>query len=182
MTQSSLPYPLSSIVDDIRRSYDHALYYPALVVALTLPEICIALTFDKENFVKGKHYTAFIDKYTTPSGLGLNGTQCYSLRGGVVHRANASGHPHFPADYVVFTVPESGISIHALTMQGQSGKMGAFFSLKDFIEAMISAAIKWYEENKNNQNVIANLPLLISWREFDTPPFGSMGPFIGSGS
>jgi hypothetical protein len=180
MTPSSLPYPLSSIVSDVQRAYDQKLYYPALAVALTLPEICVALTFDDILFVKDKHYAAFVDKYTTPPQLGLDGISCYRLRGGVIHRANAAGHPFFGATHVIFTVPETGASVHALGIKAD-GDLAMMSDLKEFIDAMISAVGKWYEDNKAHPKVIENLPRLISWRPNGLPPFVGGAPVVGSG-
>lgn len=93
--------PLSSILADIQRAIDAKLYYPALLVALTVPEICSALTLDNSVFVKEKHYVAFVDRYTTPKSLGCDGLTCFRLRGGVVHRANLAGHALFDATNVI---------------------------------------------------------------------------------
>jgi hypothetical protein len=180
MTPSSLPYPLSAIVSDVQRAYDQKLYYPALAVALTLPEICVALTFDSTMFVKGEHYANFIDTFTTQPELGLDGISCYRLRGGVIHRANAAGHPFFGATHVVFTVPESNATLHAFGVKAD-GNTATMFDLKLVIDAMISAVIRWYEKNKAHPKVIENLPLLISWRPNGLPPFLEGRPVIGSG-
>lgn len=93
----SLISPLASILIDIERAIAAKLYYPALLVALTVPDMCMALTLPKNDVVKERHYVKFIDTYTTPPELGLSGIYCYRLRGGVVHRADMRGHPKFEA-------------------------------------------------------------------------------------
>ncbi len=128
MTQQSVPSPLASILDDIKRAIEAKLYYPALVVALTVPEICVTLCWDRNMMVKEKHYAAFVDKYTSPLELGLDGLSCYRLRGGVIHRENAAGHPKFSGTHVIFTTPETGASIHAMSFQ-HFEKTSAMFDL-----------------------------------------------------
>jgi hypothetical protein len=49
---SLLPLPLEHIIQDVRRAINARLYYPALVVSLTIPEICVSLTFDIAKSVK----------------------------------------------------------------------------------------------------------------------------------
>jgi len=78
--------------------------------------------------VKEKHYAAFVDKYTSPLELGLDGLSCYRLRGGVIHRENAAGHPKFSGTHVIFTTPETGASIHAMSFQ-HFEKTSAMFDL-----------------------------------------------------
>ena len=180
-THLNLPPQLQSILDDVDRAFGAKLYYPALLVALTLPDICIALSFDKEKFVKDKDYAAFIDTYTTPAELGLGGQDCYRLRGGVVHRGNAAGHPFFGKSHVIFTVPETGTQIHALSIQ-VGEKSAAMFSLALFLQAMIEAVKKWYLIQKDDPQVRANLPNLLSWYPNGLSPFVGGAPIVGSGA
>jgi hypothetical protein len=173
--------PLGRVLGDIERAIAAKLYYPALLVALTVPEICAALTLDKATFVKQKHYVDFIDKYTTPKELGLDGIDCYRLRGGVVHRANFAGHPQFECTNVVFTVPESGTQIHALSVKIEN-KIAAMFSLELFCRSMTTAAHKWYEEHQNDPTVAQSMNNLIRWCDNGLAPFVDGAPVVASGS
>jgi hypothetical protein len=47
-----LPLALESILGDMRRAIEARLYYPAVLVALTLPEICAALELPNSVFVR----------------------------------------------------------------------------------------------------------------------------------
>lgn len=161
-------------------AFDASLYYPALLVALTLPEIYIALSMDKSEFVKERHYKTFVDDYTTPSELGLDGLDCYRLRGGVVHRANAVGHPKFGGTHVTFTVPETGSAIHALSIQA-GDKLSAMFDLKHFCEAMERAVRKWYVDHSTDPKVATNVSHLLRWRPEGLAPFFEGKPVLASG-
>jgi hypothetical protein len=173
--------PLGRVLGDIDRAIAAKLYYPALLVTLTVPEICVALTLDKTTFVKQKHYVDFVDRYTTPTELGLDGIDCYRLRGGVVHRAHFAGHPQFDCTNVVFTVPESGGQMHAMNLK-VGDKTAAMFSLELFCRSMIAAAHKWYEEHQKNQKVTQSMDNLIRWCDNGLPPFAGGAPVIASGS
>ncbi len=173
--------PLESILDDIQRAISARLYYPALVVALTIPEICSALALDKAVFIKESHYVAFVEKYIDAPELGVDGLRCYRLRGGVIHRASAAGHPKFAATHVLFTVPESNFRMHGGGMLEVGEKTALPIDLQMFCSEMIRAARRWIEDHRQEQKVIANLPNLLSWRADGMPPFIVGAPLVGSG-
>lgn len=176
--------PLGSILADIERAIDARLYYPALLAALTIPEICAALALDRKVFIKEKHYVAFVDKYAI--GLGLSGTECYRLRGGVVHRANMAGHPLFSSSHVIFTLPETKagqtrLAVHAVTLASGDNK-AATFDLITFCTAMIAAARKWYDEHRSDQKVLASMAALIRYCPNGLAPFFVGQPIVASGT
>jgi hypothetical protein len=127
--------------------------------------------------VREKHYKKFIDDYAT-TRLGVDGAQCYVLRGGVIHRGNASGHPKFPGTHIMFTTPKSS-GIHGVSMQFGE-KKALSLDLGTFCSEMIAATIRWYEVHKTHPKVIENLPRLLSYRPFGLPPFVSGIPVIAS--
>lgn len=172
--------PLALILTDIGKAIDAQLYYPALLMALTVPEICAALAMERSVFVKEKHYAGFVDRYTTKASLGLAGIDCYRLRGGLVHRGNLAGHPKADWTNTVFTIPETGTSIHALTLKA-GDKSAAAFDLKTFCSEMVSAAYKWYEDHKDHALVAKNMPDLIRYCPSGLPPFVGGAPVVGSG-
>lgn len=174
--------PLGLVLADIDRALDAKLYYPALLVALTVPEICSALALPKEQFVKKPHYIAFVDKYTTPGELGSDGADIYRLRGGVVHRASPIGHPDFNATHVIFTLPETPGHLHAFSLVDEpTGKRAAMLDLVKFCHAMISAANKWYADNGSKSLVEENMKNLIRYCPFGVAPFVTGAPIVASG-
>lgn len=182
LIEKKLPIPsqLQSILNDIRSCIANKLYYPALLIALTLPEICSALEVDDSVFIKEKQYAAFVDKYAPLEVLNISGQNCYRLRGGVVHRGNAAGHPHIGASHVIFYVPESPSLIHGISVE-VNGKRAANFDLIRFCEGMISAVEKWFVDHKDKSMVNQNIPRLLSLRLNGIAPFVTGGPVVGSG-
>ncbi|MCY1644783.1 hypothetical protein [Methylorubrum sp. SL192] len=179
--QFSLPQGLQAILDDISRSMDAKLYYPAVLVALTVPEICAALSLEKDEYVKQEHYVDFLDNYSNLSELGLNSTDCYRLRGGVVHRANFSGHHKLEATHVIFTIPGSGFAIHGGRLK-MPLKTALMLDLVSFCDAMVLAAQRWYAENRGNPKVSENLNDLIRLCPNGLPPFLEGVPVVASGA
>ena len=176
-----LPYELGSVVDDMHRARTVKLYYPCLLVALTLPEICSALLLPNERFVNQKHYVSFIDTYSSPGELGSDGVGIYRLRGGLVHRGNLAGHAHFGATHVVISVPESGSKLHAFSIE-VGDKKAAMLDLDHFIDAMDAAVRRWYEANEANPLLKTNLPNLIRYSATGVAPFTKGLPAIVSGN
>jgi hypothetical protein len=173
--------PLERIISDIEKSIAAKLYYPALLVTLTLPEICMGLMLPRSKFVKQPHYVDFIDRYTKASNLGLDGAGCYQLRGGLVHRADLRGHAYFEGTHVVFTVPESQGFIHSLSVQ-VGDKIALMFDLEIFCAAMISAARNWFDVHKDDPQVLENLKNLIRWCPEGLSPFVGGTPVVASGA
>lgn len=172
--------PLASVLNDIQRAIDAKLYYPALLVALTVPEICAALALDRSVYVREKQYTAFVDKYTSEPGLGVTGLDCYRIRGGVVHRANMAGHDKLSATHVIFTVPEGAGGVHALGI-AVDNKMAYMLDLVRFCDAMIAAAKAWYEDHHSDPKVQENLKSLFRYCPNGLSPFFLGQAVVASG-
>jgi hypothetical protein len=180
VTQSLDASPLEAILSDIDRALRARLFYPAIVVALTVPEICCGLALTKADVIGEKRYAAFVDKYTTPSELGTDGPDCYRLRCGIIHRGNAQGHRKALVTHTIFT-PPGGPTVHAISIQNGNFTAG-MFSMDDFCGAMIAAARRWLDDNKDNQTVINNMPHLLSLRPHGMFPFINGTPVVASGS
>jgi hypothetical protein len=50
------PIELVTILDDMRRTLEARLYYPAVLVALTIPDICMGVMLAERQGLKPKHY------------------------------------------------------------------------------------------------------------------------------
>ncbi|MDP2082393.1 MAG: hypothetical protein U0934_10025 [Pseudotabrizicola sp.] len=176
-----LPYELSSVVNDMHQARDAKLYYPCLLVALTLPEICSGLLLPKNSLVKQVHYVDFVNTYSSPQELGDDGLGVFRLRGGLVHRGDMRGHPHYRATHVIFSVPEASGKIHGVSIEAGQ-KTAAMFDLDTFIAGMDAAVRRWYIANKNDAQLSENLPHLIRYSPTGVSPFTKGLSAIVSGS
>ncbi len=175
-----LPYELETVVQDMHRAYAAKLYYPCLLVALTLPEICSGLLLPKSSFVKQTHYIKFIDTYSKPEEVSSDGAQIYRLRGGLVHRGDLRGHAHMDATHVVVTVPESERRIHALSIE-TGDKRAWMIDLGMFVSGMDAAVRRWYEDNEDDPTLTESLPNLIRYSATGVSPFTKGFPAVVSG-
>lgn len=145
-----LPLELGSILDDMNNCIIARLYYPALLVALTLPEICSAMQLPNTTMIRDKHYIPFVDKYTTPADLGIDGLDCYRMRGGLIHRASLARHPSADFTHVIFTIPETkNLSMHAFSIEA-GDKSAVMLDLISFCRTMEIAVRRWFFDHKDN--------------------------------
>lgn len=176
----SLPSQLQNIVNDVERCIEVKLYYPAITLVLTLPDICTGLALPDDTFVTNKTYADFVDTYTQqkpdPSGdanvLGCDGAACYKLRCGVVHRGNAAGHPFFGMTHVLFSPPQSSARVHGVAVHvANAPEKAACFDIEIFCGEMIRGVHRWYRAHKDDPLVVANMTRLLSARPNGVHPF-----------
>ena|GEM_PF-1251719 len=164
--------PLKRIMNDVDKCIEAELYHPALIVALTLPDICLSLGLPKETFVKSHDYIEFIEKYGTFDELRLDGKQCYQLRGGVVHRANASGHPYFPFSHVIMTTPKTTQSIHGIELTAvDMDENPILIDLVLFCSGLKNTVNRWMADNQNNSSAMQNMYQMLSLRPHGVLPW-----------
>lgn len=176
-----LPIQISSILGDMQEALGVGLYYPALQVALTLPEICSALLLPANESVRGKHYKDFIAKYCVEDEIGANAEVCYQLRCGVTHRGNAAGGNNLPYNMVVFLLPGSPVKANGAIGLGLRGGFDAkMFDVDAFIKAMTSGVVRWFETNGDNPLVRKNLKGLLHLHPDGLEPVISGYPALGS--
>jgi hypothetical protein len=165
----------------MHRARTAKLYYPCLLVALTLPEICSGLVLPKDKFVKQEHYIKFIDTYSSRQALGGDGVGIYRLRGGLIHRGDMRGHAHFDATHVIFTVPETKTGLHDFSIVS-GDKKAAMFDLDLFVDGMDAAVRRWYLANMGSAILKDNLPHLIRYSQTGVLPFTKGHSAIVSGA
>jgi hypothetical protein len=106
---------LNAILREIERALDAKLYYVAIAVALSVPDICACLECDPD-----KPIWSTVEKYSRWCDANLkfknlDGADLARLRGGVLHQGHF-GHPKSKFDRVIFIGPESRIKTHDVIM------------------------------------------------------------------
>lgn len=178
---SILPAEIDVIIHDMQRCIDNKLYYPAILVALTIPDICAAMELPKNVHVRKTHYVSFVDRYTTWRTLGCNGEICYQLRSGLVHRASLARASDVNYTHVIFTIPETKLVLHGLALE-HADKVARLINLIDFCESMKNALINWFHENKNKEIVLNNIQHVFRYCPWGLRPFVAGAPVVGSGA
>lgn len=158
---------LDVYLGSIRGCLDKGLHYAAIVVALTVPEICGALE-SESGWGGEKIYLAWCAKYLEPSYPELSAIDFYKLRCGVVHQGKF-GKDGMTFSRVIFGLPiRNGVLVHSNIINDALN-----LDADRFCEDIIAAAKKWYANNTQNPHVIKNLPNLVRYR-----PEG-LSPYVG---
>jgi hypothetical protein len=186
-----VPVEISALIREVERALEYKLYYLAIAVSLSLPDICACLEFDPNNpqWANKDTYARWADaniNFKTVSGEDL-----YRLRCGVLHFGNFE-HKKSVFDRVIFVGPESRIKIHdtvitvnpntviggipatQLRVAGQILHM----DVELFCKAITEAVKAWSVANAKDPCVQQNLPRLIRYRPEGLPPFSVGVPSV----
>lgn len=189
-----VPIELKSILHEIEKALDAKLYYLAIAVALSIPDICACLEFDpdKPAWADRKTYTAWCSRNLAGKFKVLTGDDLYNIRGGVVHKGRLE-HQKLRFDRVMFIGPESafqpmgdiivnvkrdiefsGIPVDSMRLGGDILNVGVVF----FCKTIMDAAKEWVIANGNNEIVQKNLRNLIRYRPEGFTPFSKGVPTV----
>ena len=182
--------PLEPILWQIKKAIEAKLYYLALAVALSIPDICSTLEWDPDPNVlwanrgrQSKRYKHWFDTYLKGEFTFLTADDCYSIRCGVLHQGSV-GRPDDQYDQLAFLIDsrrreflQDGniiISKGRVSLPGRVLTMG----LDSFCEKMADAAHRWWDAKWHDPYVRANLPNLVREHSRGTLPLVGE-PWIG---
>ncbi len=163
---------MDRITGEVRHALEVGLHYLAVVVALTLPDICAALE-SPTGETSGVRYKAWYNTWLAPRYPMITDKDMWSLRNGVVHQGKF-GHQDMQYDRVLFTVPNTRhIVIHGTVINDALN-----LDADRFCRDVIAAVNKWHDAEHEDPNVVSNLPRLIQYREHGLAPYISGLPLI----
>ena len=187
-----VPEELAAILKEIEKALEAKLYYLAIAVALSVPDICSCLEFAPENprWQNRATYTEWCNKHITQF-KNLDGDDLYNLRGGMLHKGKFD-HPKSKWDRVIFIGEGSSVQMHDIVITVQPdvefGGIGAkelrlagrvlVMSVVAFCNTISDSARAWIVEEASNPNVQKNLPMLVRYRPQGLPPFSVGIPTI----
>jgi hypothetical protein len=184
--------PLETILAEIRAVFFVGkLYYVALHLALSVPDICSSLEVDPDGdqwakFKANERYVAWCKAYLEPKFKKFTAEDCWAMRGGVVHNRMLFGHPKNRFTRVLFSTPLQGYSSHENTIGPMLDRpTGApddsrvlELSLEIFCTMMERAALEWYEAKKDDPIVQKNMDGLVRFRPEGLKPWVVGTPVI----
>lgn len=175
-----IPSPLERILKEIERALVSKFNYLALVVALSIPDICADLEHDQSTPRKRNkdRYEAWCRANLVGSFVHVTESDLYRVRCGVVHSGNF-GKPDARYDRIVFVPPGSPVVIHdnITAYNANSKERILVLDLALFCAAVTAAARKWEVKMQKNQIVQANMLDLVTTRPEGLPP-NYYGPAI----
>lgn len=163
MDQNS--HPMETVLGEIERALNAELYYLAVVLALTLPDMCAALESDDGRTTPDK-YKAWYDANLAGDLGWLTAADCYSIRCGVVHQGRL-GFPGKQFARVIFSVPTPQKNIFHNNVINDALQ----FDVVLFTRTIVNAVRGWMKLSAANPNVQVNLPNLIQYRPQGLAPY-----------
>jgi hypothetical protein len=162
---------METILKEIEGALQANLYYLAIVMALTLPDICAALEAQDGRTSQNK-YKAWYNANLAAKLSFLSADDCYSLRCGVVHQGKF-GDRLTQYDRPLFVLPSNAVFMNCKVARPD----GEFYltSAAEFCLVMIAAVRQWFAAKGQDGVVKANLPNLMQYH-----PTG-YGPVQGAG-
>jgi hypothetical protein len=158
---------IEPILLEIERCLSADLYFPAIALALTIPDVCSSLQTQPGTRVSfGVRYAAWYDAHVGEAFSALTGADCWSLRCGVSHSGKLLERG---AEYerVGFALPHP----MAATFVGCIFQGMLVTDAASFCRVLISAAGRWFEANASDPIVQSNLPALFSYRPNGMAPY-----------
>ena len=114
-----IPVELDGVLQEIEKALAAKLYYLAIAVALSVPDICACLEFDPDNPSRANRKTYADWCNNNIRGMPrLTGDDLYNLRGGALHKGHF-GHEKSQFNRVIFIGPESAIKMHGTLISGE---------------------------------------------------------------
>lgn len=175
MNASLSSNPLESVLYEIERAHESGFYYLALMVALTVPDICSSLEVDLDPVKPWggieSRYVNWASKYVEPKYSYFTGKDCWALRGGVIHNGRLFGRKDAQVERFIFTTPNPQYSLREALKKPKNGSESVLsLDLVTFCKTMILASREWHEANKDNELVQRNLEHIMRYRSEGISP------------
>lgn len=184
---------LDAILTEITKAIDAKLYYLAIAVALSVPDICACLECDpgKPIWATKDKYVSWCERNIGDRFQNLDGEDLFRIRGGVLHQGHFE-HPKSKFDRIMFIAPDSRIKVHDVVVRVAEGVAFGGVDAKElrlsgnllqldvvrFCECIMDAARKWAVSKEADPYVQKNLPNLVRYRPNGLPPFSIGVPTI----
>lgn len=162
--------PLEVIFRDIERALNYHVFYAAIAVTLSIPDICACLSDPPGSvWATSKKYIAWCDENL--AGLfQMNGDDFHRMRGGVLHQGSAFGHRDSRFKAVAFTLPSVDGGMHN-NVGNMNGVVVLNLDAVTFCKDVIEAARRWRERNATNPNVLKNEKHIMRYRANGLDPY-----------
>lgn len=167
---------MRELINQVKEALDSGLYYLALYVALTLPDILGALQ-SSNGWATSEKYKEWFDEYVAPKYTvrgesTLDGEICYDLRCSILHQGQINVDDD-DFSRVIFAEPEKGITIHNNVLNE-----ALQIDVEEFCRDVIDGAEQWIDENEDDEKVQENYENYISRHPNGLPPYISGVPVI----
>lgn len=159
--------PLHFVMHEIAGAFNAGLFYAAVNLSLSIPDICSS---DEEleinnRFKVEKRYVPWCTKWLCSKMLHLTAEDIWALRGGIIHQGQTFGHPKARYERIVFILPDGrGNKFQIASSMRSDAKPVTSISLDYFCKVFLTTAEEWIEATKDNKDIQEKLEGLIRFR------------------
>lgn len=164
---------LELILQQVEAALEFHLYYLAIVLTLTLPNVCSGL-MEPDGRSTGHHYKAWYEANLASAFPLMSADTCYSLRCGLTHQGQMElAQRDKSHKRVIFSFPDGYDNV----IEGRLDD-ALFFNAANFCETILERVRLWYQMAKDDPNVIKNMPNLVRFRPDGMSPYIKGMPVI----
>ncbi len=132
------------LLNQIQQALNQNLYYVALMMCLTIPDICGAI--DSPNGIaSGAAYARWYNQYAASHCPYLDGPTCYQFRCSMLHQGSTT-NPNSRYSRIVFVEPGSTNSVLHCNVMNRALNL----DVGVFCSAIITGAQNWLSSASNN--------------------------------
>jgi hypothetical protein len=156
---------MDRILGEIEHALKVHLYYLAIAMTLTLPDICAALEA-VNGASNDARYKAWYTANLEPLYPWLTADDCWKLRCGVIHQGRF-GHPNMQYGRVIFLLPGQNVGMFINNKINDA----YFTDLQKFCLDATQRARAWFAAKQVDPIVQSNLENLMQIRPNGLPPY-----------
>jgi hypothetical protein len=157
---------MHTILNEIKKAVREELYYLAIMLCLTLPDICAAMEHPKAKASEPQYIAWFEQWLGKKYGRHLTARDMYRLRCGVLHQGRM-GQPGMPYDRIIFSLPAQILTRLNTLVEGQRNLLN--LNAKLFCRDIVMAVEAWSAAHENDPIVQRNLSRSIQYRPDGLP-------------
>ncbi|NTJ63557.1 hypothetical protein G6M50_37985 [Agrobacterium rhizogenes] len=155
--------PLYPLLNEINNAAQNGMPLIAVAMSVALPDICASLAA-ADGRTSGQAYKAWCNANLPQDKFSyITSDDLYSMRCGVLHQGRFGDMQH-NVGRVIFGLPGN------MTFQNCVLNDAYFYSVPEFCKNICDAVYAWFEANKTDANIQANLPRLMQYRN-GFPPY-----------
>ena len=170
---------MRDLLDQIERGIQANLYYLSLIAALSVPDMCAALS-SADGQTTGAKYAAWFDQYAAPKYNGnLDGETCYQFRCSLLHQGTTQ-HPKSSYSRIIFLEPQGHpYFFHNNIFENAAARESVLnLDAPRFCRDIIASANDWLAANENTPIYRANFPKFIQRYPSGLRPYIDGTPII----
>ena len=161
---SSAPSPLYALLNEINKAAAGGMPFLAVSMTVALPDICVSLS-SVDGRSDGDRYKAWCKNNLNKSYFSfVTPDDFYSMRCGILHNGRFGDLKHTVAR-VIFALPGGNTFINNKLNDAY------FYGAVEFCKNFTRAVYEWFEANRSDAIVQANLPHLMQYRVGGFPPY-----------